>query len=446
MHNPQTRPQAFTATLAFCLALVGAASMIYYHQGLFMPRVVAVLKAEDLGNGYSFGNDYYQVWFSCHELLHGKRDPYTLEITREIQMGLYGRLLDPHRASDPVDQRAFPYPAYADLLFWPTAGISFPVVRVAVVILLVPLTLISILLWMRAVGCDPGWQWTAVILLLGLSSYAALEAFFAAQIGLVVLFLLAAATVGLREGKFLFAGFLMALATIKPQVVVLAVFYLLCWAIYEWRRRGRFIIGFFSTMFVLLGASLIILPRWIQSWLHNVVAYRNYTMPPLVVHVLTSSLGPHLIGPVTAVLTFGSLILAAALAWRHRAAEVNSLEFWFTMSLMLTITTIVVLPGQAVYDHLILIPVVLLLAHERGKLQSAALPSRILLWIGAGALFWPWISAFVLIALRPILPPAVFGSQTVFLVPLRTSASLPFVALALVAWAWRLELKAQATS
>lgn len=446
MHNPQTRTQAFNATLALCLALVGAASMIYYHQGLFMPRVEAVLKAKDLGNGYSFGNDYYQVWFSCHELLHGKRDPYTLEITRDIQMGLYGRLLDPHRASDPVDQRAFPYPAYADLLFWPTAGISFPIVRVAVVIVLVPLTLISILLWMRAVGCDPGWQWTAVILLLGLSSYAALEAFFAAQIGLVVLFLLAAGIVGLKEGKFLFAGFLMALAAIKPQVIALAIFYLLCWAIYDWRRRGRFIIGFFSTMLVLIGASLIILPRWIQSWLHNVIAYRHYTAPPLVVNVLTSPLSAQLAGPVTAILTVGSLTLAAVLAWRHRGAEITTLEFWFTMSLMLTITTIVVLPGQAVYDYLILIPVVLVLVRERGRLQSAALPSRVLLWIGAGVLFWPWISAFLLITLRPIIPPAVFGSQILFLAPLRTSASLPFVAFALVTWTWRLEVKNQRAS
>src|SRR5689334_23308035 len=113
MHSPQSRNQVFPATLAFCLALVGAASMIYYHEGLLVPRSDAVLRAADLGNGYSFGDDYYQVWYSCHELLHGRRDPYTVGIMRDIQIALYGRLLDPHRPGDPVDQRAFPYPAYA---------------------------------------------------------------------------------------------------------------------------------------------------------------------------------------------------------------------------------------------------------------------------------------------------------------------------------------------
>lgn len=443
MANPQTRNKPFPATLVLFLALIGAASMIYYHQGLFMPRVVGVLKAEGLGNGYSFGNDFYQVWFTCRELLRARRDPYAVEITRDIQMGLYGRLLDPHRPTDPEDQRAFPYPAYADLLFWPTARVSFPVVRVAVLIVLIPLTLLSILLWMRAVDCHPGWQWTGTIVLLSLSSYMALEAFFAAQIGLVVLFLLAATIVALQRGRFLFAGFLIALATVKPQVVVLPILYLLCWAIHDWKRRGNFVIGFFVTMGVLFGISLLILPHWIQSWVHNVVAYRNYTMPPLVVRVLTSPLGPRLASPVTAALTLGSLALVVVLAWRYRRADINSLEFWFTMSLLLTITTIIVLPGQAVYDHLILLPVALLLVRERGRLRSASLPSWLLLWIGTVVLFWPWVSAFAMIALRPIVPPEVFNSRIFFLVPLRTSASMPFVALILVAWTWRLTIKSQ---
>ena len=65
--EPGTR--AVSPTLALCLALIGAASMLYYHQGLFMPRVNAVRAATGLGGGYSFGNDFYQVWLSARELL-----------------------------------------------------------------------------------------------------------------------------------------------------------------------------------------------------------------------------------------------------------------------------------------------------------------------------------------------------------------------------------------
>ncbi len=54
-------------------------------------------------------------------------------MTREIQVGLYGRPLDPNRPGDPVDRRVFPYPAFTDLLFWPAAEFPFESMRVAVV-------------------------------------------------------------------------------------------------------------------------------------------------------------------------------------------------------------------------------------------------------------------------------------------------------------------------
>ena len=71
--------------------------MLYYYEHLFLARVVAVRNAESLGGGYFFGNDFYPVWLTSRELLRARRDPYTLEMTRDIQVGLYGRPLDPNR-------------------------------------------------------------------------------------------------------------------------------------------------------------------------------------------------------------------------------------------------------------------------------------------------------------------------------------------------------------
>ncbi|PYX46877.1 MAG: hypothetical protein DMG79_15220, partial [Acidobacteria bacterium] len=59
---------------------------------------------------------------------------------------------------------------------------------------------------------------------------------------------------------------------------------------------------------------------------------------------------------------------------------------------------------------------------------------RILVPLGALVLFWPWISAFALIILRPLIAPAIFDSTPVFALPIRTAASLPFAVLALLAW------------
>ncbi|MGH9497328.1 MAG: hypothetical protein ACRD3B_20190, partial [Candidatus Sulfotelmatobacter sp.] len=202
-------------------------------------------------------------------------------------------------------------------------------------------------------------------------------------------------------------------------------------------RWRRFFLGFFSTLALLMGTSLIVLPSWPWSWLHTVLAYRHYTRPPLVTEVVTSWLGPRLTEPITLVLTAASIAIAAGLAWRGRRAEPDSFQFWMTLSLLVSITTIVILPGQAVYDHLILLPAILLLVRHRRSLMTSRPASRVLLVVGAFVLFWPWIAAFGLLTLRPLLAPATFDATAVFSLPIRTAASLPFATLALLAWLWR---------
>lgn len=230
----------------------------------------------------------------------------------------------------------------------------------------------------------------------------------------------------------------MAITAIKPQVTVLAIVYLLIWSIQNWRVRGRFCIGFLSTLVLLVGASLAVLPNWIQSWVHTVLAYRHYNPPPLVTQVLTSPMGPRLAAPATLVLTGASIVIAIALAWRNRGVPFGSFAFRITLALLLSITTIVILPGQAIYDHLILLPGILLLVRYRSELRRAGPVSRTLQSAGALVLLWPWIAAFALIVLHPWLAPTTFNSAAVLSLPLRTAASLPFVVLALLAWTLRI--------
>jgi len=382
-----TRPSSRFGALALCLALVGAASMLYYDLRLFMPRSLAVSAAEGLGNGYAFGGDFYPVWLTSREWLRERRDPYSAEMTLQIQSGVFGRPLDPHIPTDPTDLRMFAHPAFTVLLFLPAAELPFAVARIGLAVLLAAMTLASVLLWMRALSWRIRWNWMAVIVLLTLCSYPALEGLYVGQLGLLVAFLLAASLLALQRHRFLLAGILMALTTIKPQVTVLAILYLLLWCLQDWRVRGRFCVGLFSTLTLLIGASLAVMPHWIQSWMHTILAYRHYTRPPLVTEVLTSPLGPRLSGLATLVLTAASIIIAAVLAWRNRAAAYGSFAFWTTLTLLLSITTITILPGQAIYDHLILLPGILLLVRYGSELRNAGRVPRALLVIGALVLF-----------------------------------------------------------
>jgi hypothetical protein len=446
MAPTEAENRTISPTLALCLALIGAASMLYYHQGLFMPRVVAVRVANGLGHGYSFGNDFYQVWLSARELFRQRLDPYSPEMTREIQVGLYGRPLDPDRPGDPVDRRVFPYPAYTDLLFWPVTLFSFSAVRIVVLFGLIAMTAATPLLWLRALNWNVDWKWSAVLVLLTLCSYAALEGLFAGQLGLMVAFLLALSLGAIRRERYFLSGILLALTTIKPQNTALVILFLILWALQNLHSRRGFLVGFFSTLGVLLATSLAVLPHWIASWTHTVLAYRHYTRPPLITEVVTSSLGPQLMRPATILLTAISLLVAVVLAWRYRAADFGSREFWLTLGILLSITAVVVLPGQAVYDHLILLPGILLVIRYRGRLLAGGLVPRILVLVGALILFWNWIAAFLLIALRPILTASTFDSTALFSIPIRSAASLPFAVLALLAWSWKLNATTRSAS
>ena len=431
------RPPSSFAVLALGLALVGAASMLYYHLGLFIPRALKVADARSLSGAYAFGDDFYPIWLTTRECVREGIDPYSVDMTREIQKGLFGRALDAQIPTDPLtDYRTFAYPAFTDLLFWPAAELPFPIARVVLVFLLAGLTAASVVLWVRAMSWRISWVWLAVLVLLVLCSYPVLEGLYAGQLGLLVGFLVAGSVLAMQRGRFLLAGILLALTTIKPQITALALLYLLLWSLRATHGRRLFYLGFFSTMLALVGTALAIWPHWIQSWTRVVLGYHRYARPPLVTEVLASPTGPRIAGPISWSITALLLIVALVLAWRNRAVAVGSRQFWLTLSFLLSVTSVTLLPGQAIHDQVILLPGIFLLAY-RWEEWSSSWIRKALLAAGVGIVLWPWIAAFSLIVLRPLLTQQQFSSKAVFALPLRTAATFPFVVLGALALALR---------
>jgi hypothetical protein len=417
------------ALLALGLAVVGASAMLYFHVGLFMPRVREVLTTRNLAGGYAFGNDFYPIWLTSRECLRDGRDPYSDQMTREIQVGLFGRPLNSKISTDPkVDYRTFAYPAFTDLLFWPAEEFPFPALRVALVLLLAVLVLVSVLFWLRALSWRLSWPWLAVIFLLTLFSYQVLEGLYAAQLGLLVGCLLAAAMLALQRGRLLLAGILMALTTIKPQMTALAIFYLILWSSADWRRRKAFCLGLFSTTLALVVSALVVWPYWVLSWTHVILGYHHYAEPQLVVDVFAIPLGYSATAPIALAMISFLLIVAMIMAWKNRACPAQSIQFWLTLSLLLCITVIALLPGQAVHDHVILLPGLFLLSYRWQEICSSRI-QKMLLATGVGVLLWPWVTSLVLIALHPFLSHERFYSEAIFSLPMRMAAVFPFVVL-----------------
>jgi hypothetical protein len=417
--------------VALGIVIFCSACMVYYHLAVFVPRAQAVRTSQGFGNGYSFGADFYPIWLAAREGLLHHRDPYSAELTRDIQTGLFGKPLDAVNPAAPREYRAFAYPAFTELLFWPTALLPFSTARIILAVLLPGVTALGVWLWLRMLRLQIGVDGLIALLVLTLSSYPVLEGMFAEQMGLLVGCLLAAAFAALVQRRLFLSGMLMALTLIKPQMIVLVAAFLLLWNLSRWRERWPLLAGFFATASLMVGCALLIWPHWIGEWLNVVFGYRNYSTPPLLYYVLGSSLGATL-GPI---LISVVLVGALTIAWRMRRCSAQSKEFSLVVSLLLAITTITILPGHAVYDHVVLMPGLILIALHWREF-AATFPARAVLALTALAIAWPWLSAPFVIALRPFVAHDLFV-RTMLTLPIRTAASIPFGVCALLLMMWR---------
>jgi len=414
---------------AVLLALLIAASMTYYHLGVFIPHAMEGRAAKGLDGGYSFGNDFYPIWLTSREALYEHRNPYSPETTREIQTGLFGHALDGRNPLDlPSDYRAFAYPAYVDLMFWPVAWLPFPAVRIVLALTFAALTALSVPLWLRALGYHPRASLVVILILLALSSYAVLEGLFAVQVGLLVGFLLAASFAALMRGKLFLAGSLIAFTFIKPQVSALVAVYLLLWSFSRWHERRSFTYGLLAWSGLLGGLSVLVWPLWIPQWLHVLSGYGSYAPPPLITYSLGPRLGPTL-GPV---LIVALLMAALILMWRMRSYSAASPAFMLTVSLLFALTSITLLPGQAVYDHVILLPGILLTVWEWRRLAASSRAFAVVLAAAALALFWQWIIVVPLLAIWLFETPQTFFANGLWLLPFHAAASVPLAIAAVL--------------
>ena len=406
--------------LGLLLALLFAGSMWFYVRQVLVPYQ----KADAAIHGRPRGNlsDLYPRWLGTRELLLHHRDPYSVEVTREIQNGYYGRPLDPDRTDEPKDQQGFAYPLHVVFLLAPTVSLPFPVVQAGFRWLLVVLTLVSIFLWLRVLRWQPSCTVTAILIVLTLGSYAAVQGIKLQQLTLVVSALLAGCAAALVAGYFSLAGFLLALATIKPQLALPVAGWLVLWALSDWRRRQIFFWSFALTVAVFLLASEYVLPGWIGQFRGAVAAYRQYTggAGSLLDVLATPILGK--------ILAAAAVIAVAVTGWRVRRAAHDSVAFSTMFSLVLVVTLVIV-PSFAPYNQVLLLPAVFLIATSWKGLWGRNRLTRLACGLAVLIVFWPWLISCGLMAASLFLPAS--SVQSAWTLPLYTSLGIPLVVLGL---------------
>lgn len=401
-------------------AAVCMAGMWLYAQRVLVAHQVADAAVHSRPRGNL--SDLYPRWLGARELLLHGRDPYSAEVTRDIQTGFYGRPIDSSRPDEPKDQEGFAYPVYVVFYLAPTVQLPFETVRQVFFWFLACLTVASVLLWLRILRWHLTTSATATVLAFTFGTLAVLQGLKLQQMTLLVAAMLTVAIWLLVRNDLVGAGLLLALATIKPQVVCALLCWLAIWTLGDWRRRYRLALSFLITIAVLFCAAEVVLPHWIPRFLQAVRAYRIYASPVALFDTL--------LPPLWSVLAqFAAGFGAFLIAWRNRKATADS-DGFATTTCMVLATTLLIVPTSALYNQVLLLPGLLLLTRDCRAIWARGRVSRVLSVAVVFLLSWQWISSTVLAALSFVLPAETV--QKAWTLPAWTALTLPVAVVPLV--------------
>ncbi len=280
----------------------------------------------------SGANDFYSRWMGARALFLRQQNPYSDAVTREIQMGMYGRLA---RAEE--DQVAFAYPLYAALIAAPLVFVSYDVAQALWMALLV----MGVVMGALALGIVNQIRLSplalAGIVLGTLFFYPSVRGIFLGQYALFSFACMALAGLAIAKGHDTTAGVLLALATVKPQPVVFLFPVILFWA---WRNaHHRVVSSALMALAILVGVSFVWVPGWLTDFLNALRAYTQYARvgPPL--QTFFQLWLPESLANVLFWITgLGLVISMCARVWRDRAN--GWLEFQTTLGFVALVTTL----------------------------------------------------------------------------------------------------------
>jgi hypothetical protein len=291
--------------------------------------------------------DFIYPWYGSRELIINHRDPYRRDVTSEIRHSVG---VEQHGITDP-DWGQFIYPVYVGFLLFPMVWMPFHIAQLVFFVVLFVSVVISVSLWVRFVDLRLSFAGTLLLITFSLVSPPFVHGLMLRQVGVLVAMLVSVVAVFLLRGKFFFAGFVLALATVKPQMILLLLAWLLIWACFDWKNRSGLIYAFAATSALLILAAELLLPGWVNEWIGAIHSARRYGSSSILQVLLGHRLG------ILASIAFAGFISFVLLKLQKTA---TSEDFAVGFSLVLLLQ-LIVLPLTAGFNHVLTFPAVLLL-------------------------------------------------------------------------------------
>ncbi len=317
--------------------------------------------------------DLVPAWYGSREVLFHRGNPYSMDVTRKIQIAFYGA-----EVGAGVDQQQFAYPAFSAFLFLAFAALPFVAAERFALISFAALTAGSVFWW----AGKPTYRSWILATLLTAATFPFFYAFHGRQPTLLIAGVLAASYAAARSGKLVLCGLLLAIAVSKPQLAISVALPIGTWCLSEVRARKAVAFSFVGGGCFLMIASEFFSPNWFTVWIGVLRVYQGYVAAR---SLLVLSCGQLAGGLISLVL----LSSAVFVAWACRE------DLPFTVAYCIA-TFSLIIPFHF-YDELLLLAPISWLVFNRGQMESWT--SRLLLAAVSITLCLGWFSAIAILLL-----------------------------------------------
>jgi hypothetical protein len=382
----------FNRAIAIAVALVMSAGMWTYVARVANPNISR--QAALAGDRAGILGDLYPSWYGTRALaLHGQ-NPYSQRVSEDLQVAYYGNVL----SDGSRNEQRFAYPVFVALFLLPTVNLNFGQVQIVASFVMAGAIAISVPCWLGFIGWKlPRWK-VAVLVLLVLSCSPAVQALEMQQLSTLVCFFIATGALLLRRRAYVASGIFFGLATIKPQMVFLLYLWLLVWTLSKWRERKKLLLSFLIVVAGLILAGQWMVPGWVRDFMSAMAAYRRYAGDSAK-SIVELSFGRPL-GTVVSLLVLCGLAIAC---FRRRMELAETHRFSHAVALVLAISTVLV-PPAAPYNHLLLLPGVLILLRGWSDLWNSGKIVAGVSLLATAAILWPWFAAIGILLTSFVTP------------------------------------------
>ncbi len=303
------------------------------------------------------GNDFLVHYVGTRSFIYEGLSPYSDEVATRIQVAAYG-----HPAQGIEHELRVAYPLYSIILFAPFSLIGDYQISRAVWMTVLELALVAMtFVSFEVVEWKPPLWMQGSLLLFSVIWYHAVRGVINGNAVILLALALASILLLIKKDRDKIAGVLLAVTTIKPHLVVLAIPLIIIWSIYH--KRWQLIIWFSGTLVGLIVIGLIMIPDWITQNLWEILKYPAYNPAG----TLAAVLGEWMPGISTQLKWSIGIILGLVLLYEVWLARKGNFQYLFwTVMLSLTINQWIGIqsdPG----NFILLFPVLILILSEINK-------------------------------------------------------------------------------